>query len=110
MRILYDSKQPQFKTPFGTLQPGQVCTLHIHIPTSVDTTEVEILLQQENGTPAGSFPMQLQRVCGAYDIYQGEMTLQECGLYFYYFHITTKTGGFRLFKYGDDTNMEAGAL
>ena len=29
MRILYDSKQPQFKTPFGTLTPGQVCTLHI---------------------------------------------------------------------------------
>ena len=24
MRILYDSKQPQFKTPFGTLTPGQV--------------------------------------------------------------------------------------
>ena len=40
MRILYDSKQPQFKTPFGTLTPGQVCTLHIHIPTSVLTTEV----------------------------------------------------------------------
>ena len=83
MRILYDSKQPQFKTPFGTLQPGQVCTLHIHIPTSVKTTAVEILLQQENGTPAAAFSMKLQRVCGAYDIYEGEMTLPECGLYFY---------------------------
>ena len=28
MRILYDSKQPQFKTPFGTLTPGQVCTAY----------------------------------------------------------------------------------
>ena len=110
MRILYDSKQPQFKTPFGTLQPGQVCTLHIHIPTSVKTTAVEILLQQENGAPAAAFSMKLQRVCGAYDIYEGEMTLPECGLYFYYFHITTQTGNFRLFKYGDDTNMEAGSM
>ena len=31
MRILYDSKQPQFKAPFGTLTPGQVCTLHTHL-------------------------------------------------------------------------------
>ena len=110
MRILFDSKQSQFKTPFGTLTPGQVCTLHIHIPTNVQATAVEILLQQENGTAAGSFAMTLERVCGAYDIYQGEMVLDHCGLYFYYFRITTANGGFRLFKYGDDTNMEAGSM
>ena len=110
MRILFDSKQIQFKTPFGTLTPGQVCTLHIHIPTSVGTTGVEILLQRENGEPAGAFAMTLERTCGAYDIYRGEMTLETCGLYFYYFRISCKTGPFRLFKYGDDTNMEAGSL
>ena len=110
MRILFDSKQAQFKMPFGTLTPGQVCTLHIHIPTTVQTVGVKILLQQENGTPAGSFPMTLERVCGAYDIYCGEMVLPTCGLYFYYFHITTKIGAVRLFKYGDDTNMESGSL
>ena len=87
MRILFDSKQSQFKTPFGTLVPGQVCTLHIHIPTSVGTTGVEILLQQENGVPAGTVDMALERVCGAYDIYRGDMTLENCGLYFYYFRI-----------------------
>ena len=38
MRILYDSKLPQYKTPFGTLTPGQVCTVHIHIPCAVGTT------------------------------------------------------------------------
>ncbi len=110
MRILFDSKQPQFKSPFGTLTPGQVCTLHIHIPCSVGTTEVQILLQQENGEPAGKFDMAFDRTCGAYDIFRGEFSLKTCGLYFYYFRITGKTGAFRLFKYGDDTNMEAGAL
>ena len=110
MRILYDSKQPQFKKPFGTLQPGEICTLHIHIPTTVEATAVEILLQQENGQPAGNFPMTLDRVCGAYEIYRGDMVIDTCGLYFYYFRITTRNGGFRLFKYGDDTNMEAGEL
>ena len=110
MRILYDSKQSQFKTPFGTLQPGQICTLRIHIPSSVRTTGVEILIQQENGVPENSFSMALERVCGTYDIYRGDFSLDNCGLYFYYFRIATQTGSFRLFKYGDDTNMEAGSL
>ena len=35
MRILFDSKQLLYKDPFGTLVPGQSCTLHIHIPESV---------------------------------------------------------------------------
>ena len=110
MRILYDSKEPQYKLPFGTLQPGQDCLLHIHIPTAVDTTAVEIVVQKENGAPEKTAPMTLERVCGAYDIYQGNLVLDSCGLYFYYFRITTRTGSFRLFKYGDDTNMEAGSL
>ena len=110
MRILYDSKEPQYKLPFGTLQPGQDCVLHIHIPTTVDTTAVEIVVQKENGAPEKTVPMTLERVCGAYDIYQGNLVLDTCGLYFYYFRITTRTGGFRLFKYGEDTNMEAGSL
>ena len=110
MRILYDSKEPQYKLPFGTLQPGQECVLHIHIPTAVGTTAAEIVVQQENSAPEKTVPMTLERVCGAYDIYQGNLVLDTCGLYFYYFRITTRTGGFRLFKYGEDTNMEAGSL
>ena len=49
MRILYDSKLPQYKTPFGTLTPGQVCTVHIHIPCAVGTTAVTLLLKYEDG-------------------------------------------------------------
>ena len=82
MRILFDSKQPQFKTPFGTLIPDQVCTLHLHIPTTVGPTKAEILLQQENGMAYAGFPMELERTCGAYDIYRGEFSLPACGLYF----------------------------
>lgn len=110
MRILYDSKQPQFKTPFGTLTPAQRCTLHIHIPAAVQTTGVEILIQQENGTLVQTVAMEYAKKHGAYEIFRGTFGLEDCGLYFYYFRITTRTGAFRLFKYGDDTNMEAGSL
>ncbi len=108
MRILFDSKQSQFKTPFGTLVPGQECTLHIHIPSSVAATAVTAELLQENSSPAKTVPMELLKAYGAYDVYKGVFSMDEPGLYFYFFRITTQTGAFRLFKLGDDTNMEAG--
>jgi len=110
MRILYDSKQPQFKTPFGTLTPGENCILNIHIPTTVQTKAVECIIQQENGTIAQTVSMEYAKKHGAYEIFRGSFSIENCGLYFYYFRIITRTGSFRLFKYGDDTNMEAGAL
>ena len=108
MRILYDSKKPEHKDPFGTLQPGQECNLHIHIPTQIRTAEVACIVNWEDGRPAATFALTLEKQVGPYDVFGGTIRLEEKGLYFYYFRITTATGSFRLFKYGDDTNMEAG--
>ena len=108
MRILYDSKQTQFKSPFGTLTPGQECTLHIHIPSSVQARAVTCRIAGDSGAASLDVAMEFQKKLGAYDIFQGKFTLDVCDLYFYYFHITTRTGGFSLYKIGDDTNMEAG--
>ena len=110
MRILYDSKLSQFKTPFGTVTPGDVCTLHIHIPGSVGTTKVVCILQREDGSHVKDVELTLETTRGAYQIYRGQFTLENPDLYFYYFRITNKDGSFRLFKQGDDTNMEAGDL
>lgn len=110
MRILFDSKQPIYKTPFGTLTPGQKCTLHIHIPETVPTTMVQCILCHPDSSLYLSVPMDYESANGAYHIYRGEFSIEDTGLYFYHFYITTKDGGFRLFKYGSDTNMEDGAL
>ena len=110
MRILYDSKQLQFKEPFGTLVPKQICTLHIHIPASVRSQRVECLISLFDGTKPQTVFITLQETLGAYEIFQGSFSLPEPGLYHYYFRIHTPTGSFRLFKYGNDTNMEAGDL
>ena len=111
MRILYDSKLSQFKTPFGTLTPKQVCTVHIHIPCACRTTAVALVLQAENGAELRRFPLLKQSDDTLYDIWGGEFAIAEAGLYFYYFHITTQDGAFRLFKQGaSDTNMEDGGL
>ena len=110
MRILFDSRQAEFKTPFGTLLPGQECTLHIHIPSSCQTTAVEIILCAQNHTPIREFPMAFESSRGAYDIFAGKFSIPQPGLYFYYFRITTRNERFRLFKEGNSTNMEAGGL
>ena len=111
MRILYDSKLSQFKEPFGTLTPGQVCRLHIHIPCAVQATAVKCLMQYEDGrTTAQEVFFSKARTEDPYEIWQADFSIHQEGLYFYYYYIDTPSGGFRLFKQGDDTNMEAGAL
>lgn len=110
MRILFDSKQLQFKDPFGTLIPEQECTLHIHIPTSVGAVSVQCIFENADGSPAFITPLHLCTQTGDYDIFRGSFRFQEPGLYRYYFRIWEKYNTFRLFKFGDDTNMEAGDL
>ena len=110
MRILFDSKLPQYKTPFGTLVPGQECTLNMDIPSTVQTTQVVCHLSYADGGEAQQVTMEYKMKKGPYETWQGKFTLPETGLYFYYFVIHHRTGSFRLFKQGDDTNMEAGDL
>ncbi len=108
MRILFNSKLSQHKEPFGTLTPGQECTLNIHVPTGVQAAKVECLFSSADGTHVLTLPMTYKMKKGAYEIYTGKFSFAQPDLYFYFFHVTTKTGGFRLFKYGDDTNIEDG--
>ena len=110
MRILYDSKLPQYKTPFGVLTPGKTCTLRVHVPEAVCAKRVDCLISREDGSPAFGFSLESESRDGLYRIFRGDFTLQERGLYFYYFIVHHNTGSFRLFKQGDGTNMEAGDL
>ena len=109
MRILYDSKKLIFKDPFGILMPGQECTLHVHIPQSVGTVGAKCVFCHEDNSPAYTFPMTFSEKKGAYEIYECKFSLPETGLFFYHFVIEKADSAFRLFKYGDDTNMEAGS-
>ncbi len=108
MRILYNSKKLEYKTPFGTLSPGEECRLHLHIPSSCETLRVELVLEEENGTLLENIPMPLCRREGPYEIYRAVFHMEDCGLYFYYFNIFTKNTDFPLYKQGNDTNMCAG--
>ena len=68
MRILFDSKLPQYKTPFGCLTPGQDCSLNIHIPATVQAVNVTVILNYEHGETAQLIPMAYQMTKGPYEI------------------------------------------
>ena len=108
MRILYDSKAAQYKTPFGTLRTGENCVLHISIPRTSGATGVRLVLENCDGAPVGDYPFAPERQEEDYVLYRCELSLAERGLYYYWFYVTKSEGGFRLFKQGDGTNMEAG--
>ena len=108
MRILLDSKAAQYKTPFGTLRTGENCVLHVFVPRSSGATGVRLMLEDCDGAPVMEQPFVLQKEQDDYRVYRCEFSLAERGLYFYWFYITKQDGGFRLFKQGNDTNMEAG--
>lgn len=108
MRILYNSKESYYKTPFGTLVPKEVCLLRILIPCSCETSCVTVELETADGAHVASFPFQKETTADAYDSFICRFSVDTCGLYFYWFRITANTGPFRLFKQGNDTNMEAG--
>ena len=108
MRILFCSRDPRYKDPEGTLEPGEDCRLRLDIPASCQTREVSCVFEQENGRPAFSVSLTLARTDGPYEIYEGSFRIPEPGLLFYYFRITTANESFSLFRQGEDTNMEAG--
>ena len=110
MRILYDSKLKEYKSPFGTLTPGEVCTLTIHIPSTVRANGVRCIINHEDGSHAMNVDLTYKMKKGPYDVFQGKFAFDYEGLYFYFFFINNPDGGFRLFKQGDQTNMEAGDL
>lgn len=106
MRILYDSKNSIFKTPYGCLKEGEECTINIHIPQSCLTKRVFLCLEEQKEMKIELFKSHLEN---DYDIFSGNFCLDESGLYFYYFYIETENSNFNLYKYGySDTNIEEG--
>ena len=110
MRILYDSKQLKHKTPFGTLSTGEKCTMTIYVPSTVQATMISCIINRADGSHAMNADIPFKEKEGPYDIFQGTFSMYDTGLYYYYFYISQPFGGFRLFKQGDDANMESGDM
>ena len=85
MRILYDSKQLKYKTPFGTLTPDTPCTMPIYVPSTVQATMMSCIINKADGSHAMNADLPFKEKSGPYDIFQGTFSMGECGLFFYFF-------------------------
>ena len=108
MRILYDSRSAQHKTPFGTVRTGETCVMRVYTPQISGATGIRLMLEDCDGAPAAEFDFTREGIEGKHTVFRCEFTAEECGLYFYWFYVTKEDGGFRLFRQGSGTNMEAG--
>ena len=59
MRILFDPFSSEYKSPFGTLVPGEACAITIGIPESCKTKKVKLVLLSEDGGEYASYTMKL---------------------------------------------------
>jgi glycosidase len=107
MRILFDSRELEYKQPFGTLTAAQPCVLHVKTPKEIETRSIQLVLERDEG-PALEFPFVWAGGEDAYDVFRCEFSMDANGLYFYWFRVTARSGTFRLFRQGSGTNMEAG--
>ncbi len=83
MRILFNSKKEEFKSPFGCLTAGECCTLRVHVPETVGATHVVCLLQRDGGETT-EVTMPKTDAKGVYDIFSADFRLEKTGLYFYF--------------------------
>lgn len=108
MRILYDSKLEEFKSPFGCLREGELCRMSLLIPTDCAARQVLLIVEDECGFLL-RVPFEKQEEQEGYERFGGSFSLFRRGLYFYYFVVVQEGGSFRLFREGyEQTNMEAG--
>lgn len=109
MRILYDSKNLKYKSPFGCIKEGELCVVNIEIPSSCSTVEVYLRMQNDHSKEESVFELSKTDESLGYDRYTAEFSIDKAGLYFYYFDIKTTQGSFSLYKEGyRDTNMHSG--
>ena len=87
MRILFDPFSSDFKSPFGTLVPGEACRIAICIPKSCKTEQVRLVLLSERGEEYASYVMPLEKQEGDYDRFQTLFALPCEGLWFYRFSV-----------------------
>ncbi len=109
MNILFDSKSPLHKRPFGCLKENESCHISILIPKDVNAVRVFLILEKEDGLLI-RIPLIKKREIGDYFPFTADFSLFQKGLYHYFFKIEKEEGEeFFLYKRDKyDTNIGEG--
>lgn len=86
MPPIYNSRLPEYKTPFGAVKTGQTVTFTLRVPTNYGC-ETPFLFMQKDGEDMLQIAMQCAGTEQDTRIFTLEYTAAGPGLYFYYFDL-----------------------
>ncbi len=91
-RIIYNSKDTQYKSLFGALPTNKKCTFNIDILASENPTGATLCVRADEACEHMSFPMEHTETHGEYMRFSADVSFDAAGLYFYRFEFTCPEG------------------
>ena len=86
--IYYNSRDAAFKTPFGAARAGETVTLRLTVPEDHGYVDPHLVLTKDKETPV-HYRMNFEGQTPGVNHFVMELTLNQPGLYFYYFDLYT---------------------
>ncbi|WRS28775.1 glycoside hydrolase family 13 protein [Oscillospiraceae bacterium MB08-C2-2] len=87
--VIFDSRSPRYKRPFGALRAGEPVTVSFYLPKTAKVASPALVIYKadEWESPAAIIPMELSDVSLTENGYSGRLASQITGLYFYCFRL-----------------------
>lgn len=102
----FNSRKPEFKTPFGAVSSNTKIIFNIRPPRNLAVFEPKLVILQENREICGVL-MQWSGICGSSDVFTCEYEAGAPGLYFYRFELKAPGGTFYINRFdGGAGNVE----
>ena len=86
--IYYNSRDAACKTPFGAVRAGETVTLRLTVPEDHGYVDPHLVLTKDKETPV-HYRMNFEGPTPGVNHFVMELTLDQPGLYFYYFDLYT---------------------
>lgn len=91
-RIIYNSKDTEYKSHFGALPTNKKCIFNIDILTLENPISATLCVRADDESGHLSFPMSYTETIGDYMRFSCEVSFDTCGLYFYRFEFSYPEG------------------
>ncbi len=105
--ILYNSRQEEFKKPFGTVKEGETVRIAIQIPIAYDSKKVDLVVEDDQGQIVQKYPLHKRDLKKEYEVWTVTFSLGK-GLYYYYFSILSARTQVFVWKAGTETTLTDG--
>ena len=91
-RIIYNSKETEYKSLFGAIPTNKKCTFNIDILATENPTEATMCVRADEHTDFMSIPMERAGLRGDYVRFSADVSIKSAGLYFYRFEFACPEG------------------